>query len=416
MAVDLLLRNARVRGREELVDIAIDDGRIAAVGSEQAVEAGRTLECDGMMIVPGFTDIHLHLDKTLLYEDLRPDRWLGSRAAIRVINREQRKRYTIEDILERATQVVEQCIATGTTYIRAFTDVEAIAGLTGVEALLELRSRYADEITIDVAIHPQDHLWVREDNAKRFEEAVAAGIDVVGGLPSEERTPELVRRHVDFSLELAKRYGIRAHLFVDDSDDPSQRALEYLAWRTIEEGLEGLVVAGHCGALSAYDHEHAMMVMRLVAEAGISICVNPHISLCLAGRQDRAPVRRGTTRVRELIDHGVNMVTGQDDVDDMAYPLGRGDMLEVAHYMAHVCHMLWPSELETVIDMATVNGARAAGLERYGIEAGCDADLVCLGRSSLRGALADMPLRPFVIARGRVVAESTQKVTRHRAG
>jgi cytosine deaminase len=415
MTVDILVRNVLRRGETVALDISIAGGRIDRVGPALDVAAATMIDGQGSLVLPGFVCAHLHLDKTLIDDRLRPGSWTGDRPALRAVNREDRRTYTVESVLERAERAVELALAHGTTHIRGFTDVEQIAGLTGTHALVRLRERYARELRIEVAVHPQDLLFARDDNSGLFEQAVAAGADVVGGMPSEEPTPELVRRHVDFCLDLARRNGLPVHMFVDDSDDPAHRALEYLAWRTIEEGMEGRVTAGHCGALSAYDDAHAAVVVALVAEAGISICVNSHISLTLRGRQDRAPVRRGTTRVLELLAAGVNIIAAQDDIDDPYYPLGRGDPLEVAHYTAHVCQLLWPDQLETVFDMITTNAAAAVGLEDYGLQPGCRADLVVLGRPTLRAALADMAPRRAVIAAGRLVAETEVTTTRHRA-
>lgn len=414
MTVDVLVRDVLRRGEAIPLDIAIADGRIVAAEPRLDVAAATTIDGGGSLVLPGFVCAHLHLDKTLIADHLHPRSWTGDRPQLRAVNREDRRTYTVESVLERAQRAVEMALAHGTTYIRGFTDVEQIAGLTGTHALVALRERYASEIRIDVAVHPQDLLFARDDNSRLFEEAVAAGADVVGGMPSEEPTPQLVRTHVDFCLGLGKRNGLPVHMFVDDSDDPSHRALEYLAWRTIQEGMEGRVTAGHCGALSAYDDAHAAAVVALVAEAGISICVNSHISLTLRGRQDRAPVRRGTTRVLELLAAGVNVIAAQDDIDDPYYPLGRGDPLEVAHYTAHVCQLLWPDQLETVFDMITGNAAQAVGLEGYGLQPGCRADLVLLGSPTLRAALAAMAPPRAVIAAGRLAVENAVTRIRHR--
>jgi cytosine deaminase len=81
------------------------------------------------------------------------------------------------------------------------------------------------------------------------------------------------------------------------------------------------------------------------------------------GRNDRGLVRRGTTRVKELLDAGVNVLSSQDDVNDPYYPFGKSDQIEVGQYTAHVAQLTYPSELETVFDMITVNAARAMGIE-----------------------------------------------------
>jgi cytosine deaminase len=150
-----------------------------------------------------------------------------------------------------------------------------------------------------------------------------------------------------------------------------------------------------------------------VADAGISVCVNPQISLVLQGRSDRGQIRRGTTRVGELLEAGVNVMAGQDDVDDPYYALGRADQLEVAQYAAHVCHLAWPDELERVMDMVTVNAARALRLPARGPEAGAIADIVVCASPDVRSTLAELAPRRAVISGGRLVYESTVTTIRH---
>ena len=132
--------------------------------------------------------------------------------ALREVNNRHRLTYTVESILERATKVVEMAITHGTTAMRAFTDIERAAGTTGTRALVELRERYRGELEIQVAPFPQNLVYGRGDNSRLVEEAIAAGADVVGGMPSDEPTPELVHERVDFCLDLAKRNGLDVHM------------------------------------------------------------------------------------------------------------------------------------------------------------------------------------------------------------
>jgi cytosine/creatinine deaminase len=204
-------------------------------------------------------------------------------------------------------------------------------------------------------------------------------------------------------------------MLVDDTDDPYSRTLEYLAVRTAEEGWQGRVSASHCGALAAYDHTHAEKVIGLVKEAGLTIFSNTQISLVMDGRNDRGLIRRGTTRIKELLAAGVNVASAQDDVNDPYYPFGKPDQLEVGQYTAHVGHLTYPSELETVFDMVTTSPARALRLPDYGIEPGRRADLVLIEAPNVRDAFRLLPPRRAVFYGGRLVAESSASSTRHRA-
>ena len=60
-APDFVLSGARVAGHPGPVDIAVAEGRIAAIGP--AVPGDRRTEADGAWVFPGYVDAHLHLDK-----------------------------------------------------------------------------------------------------------------------------------------------------------------------------------------------------------------------------------------------------------------------------------------------------------------------------------------------------------------
>ena len=196
-------------------------------------------------------------------------------------------------------------------------------------------------------------------------------------------------------------------MLVDDTDDPNSRSLEYLAVKTMREGFQGRVAASHCGAMGSYNDVYAAKIVDMVATAGITISVNAHINLVCSARIDREPRRRGIARVKELLARGANVVSSQDDVNDPYYPFGKPDPLECASMMAHVAQLTLPHELEQVMDMITVNSARAARVADYGIAPGKRADLVVVGAPSLHEALRLQPPRLHVFKAGREVARSS---------
>lgn len=403
--MDILIKNARLRGAGNLQDIGIAGDRISVVADSIDDAAEVELDAGGHLVSPGFVNAHLHLDKCMLGDVMRPNETQTLQEAIR-ITWDHKRDYTPEEIADRADPVMRAAIASGTTAMRGFADVDTVGGLTPVEGLLELKRRWGDYIHFEVVAFPQEGI-VRDPGCDELmHRAMELGSDVVGGLPWYERTDREMQEHVDFCLELAQRFDSDVHMLADDTDDPNSRSLEYLAVRTADIGWHRRVTASHCGALAAYDHTYAQKVIGLVADAGISICSNSQISLVMDGRNDRGRIRRGTTRVKELLDAGVNVITAQDDVNDPYYPFGRPDQLEVAQYMAHVAHLTYPSELDTVFDMITTNAAQAMGLTDYGLHEGARADIVGVGTSSVRDAMRLTPPRPFVIFGGRVVSQS----------
>ncbi|HEY2770817.1 MAG TPA: amidohydrolase family protein [Solirubrobacteraceae bacterium] len=407
-----IIRNVRLRGRSGTVDVAIDGERIAAV--EESIHASSDREYDGggSLLLPGFVNAHQHLDKCMLGNVMRPNKSQTLQEAI-YITWDHKRSYTIEEIVARALPVVEEAVRYGTTAMRGFADVDTVGGLVPVQALLELRRRVEGMITFEVVAFPQEAIIRDPGCDKLMEQAMDLGADIVGGLPWYERLDRHVEDHIDFCFELAERTGTDIHMLADDTDDPTSRSLEYLAVRTIETGYHGRVTASHCGALAAYDDNHAARVIDLVREAQMTISSNAQISLVLDGRADRGLVRRGITRVGELLQAGVNVISAQDDVNDPYYPFGKPDQLEVAQYTAHVAQLTYPPQLETVMDMVTVNAAKAMRLEDYGVEPGNRADLVLVDAPTVHEALRLIPPRRLVFYGGRLVAETRVESVLH---
>ena len=403
--MDLIVRQARRRGDAAPCDIAIEAGTIAAVEPKVAGRATREIEAGGRLVTPPLVNPHVHLDKALLGDVMRPNRSQTLPEAIE-ITWDFKRAYTEKDIVERAGAVIEMAVREGTLVIRAFADVDTVGGLMPVRGLLAAKARYRDLVTMEVVAFPQEGILRDPGTEALLREAMALGADVAGGLPWYEMTDADARRHIDIVFDIARERNADIHMLVDDTDDANSRSLEYLAVKTLREGYSGRVSASHCGALAAYNHSYAAKVIGLVKAAGVTIVSNPHISLVLGGRGDAEPVRRAITRVRELLRAGVNVASGQDDVNDPYYPFGRASQLEVALFMAHTAHLTYPDELETVFDMVTVNAARALRRPRYGLNPGDAGDLLVWEAASVKEALTRQRPPAWVVRAGAVVART----------
>jgi cytosine/creatinine deaminase len=404
--MDLIIRNARVRGCNEPVDIAVEGQKIAAVAANYPGRAQTEIDAGGRLILPGLFNLHYHADKCLLGEIMRPNVSGTLPEAIEITN-EFKSKYDPVEVASRAMRTIEQGVKNGTTFFRLFCDVGTIGGLRAARGLLLARDKMKKYCGIQVVAFPQEGLLRDPGAAELMEEAIKEGCDVVGGLPWYEYTDEEARQHIDICFNMAMKYDLDIHMLVDDTDDINSRSLEYLARKTMRESFHGRVTASHCGAMAGYNDVYAAKVVDMVASAGITISVNAHINLVCSARLDREPRRRGIARVKELLARGVNVITSQDDVNDPYYPFGKPDPLECALMMAHVAQLTLPHELEQVMDMVTVNAARAARVADYGIGPGMRADLVVVDAPSVHEALRLQPTRPHVFKDGREVARST---------
>jgi len=290
--MDIVIRNAALRGLKGTTDIAIKDGLIASVQPKLSPKGRQEIDAAGSLVLPGLFNLHFHADKCLLGEVMRPNVSGTLPEAIEITNDFKRK-YDPAEVAARAIRALEAGVKNGTSFFRLFSDVGTIGGLRAARGLLLAREKFGRYCDIQVVAFPQEGIARDPGAAELLDEAVKEGCDIVGGLPWYEYTDADARDHIDICFEIAKRYDRDIHMLVDDTDDANSRSLEYLALKTMREQWQGRVAASHCGAMAGYNDVYAAKVVDMVATAGITISCNAHINLVCSARLDREPRRRG---------------------------------------------------------------------------------------------------------------------------
>jgi cytosine deaminase len=396
-----------------VADLVVDGGRIARIGPGAGAGSQPVPDCSGKVLLPAFIDGHVHLDKVLIRDELREhDGTLGG--AIGAIH-ERKRRYTVGDVRERAREVIEASVRSGTTRLRSHVDVDTIGGLVPLEGVMAAAAECADIAEVRTIAFPQEGLLRDPGAFDLMEAALEAGADAVGGMPHWEADEISQQEHVRLCFELAERFDRDLDVHVDETDDGGVRTLEMVADEALRRGFVGRVCAGHVCSLAAASHDYAERVIEKCARAGISIAANPVTNLVLQGRGDRGLVRRGMTRVGEFRAAGVNVMFGQDCVKDGFYPFGRGSMLEVALISAHVAHLTTHDDLAFALRAVTEAPARAWRLTDYGLEVGARADLQLFPAPSWEEALRLQLPPDKVWFKGRLVAENSVRSELHRA-
>jgi cytosine deaminase len=395
-----------VRLGDDLVDLAIEGGRFARIGTALDADASRTIDADGRLATPPLVDCHVHLDASLTAG--RP-RYNESGTLIEGIHvwGELKESLTADDVFTRAREIVRWSAAQGTLYIRAHADVSA-KNEAPLRGLLRLRDELADLVTIQVTAFPQDGVYSDPKNDELLEAALRLGADCVGGIPHYEPTAELGHREVHRVFELARQYDRRIDVHCDETDDPGSRFLEVMADNAVRHGLSGRVTASHCTAMGSYEPYYSSKLRGFLRRAGINIVVNPYANSLIQGRLDPYPKRRGFAQLKELLAEGVNVSLGNDVIVDPWYLLGKADLVDAASLALHFTYMSGLEEIPQLLDCATWRGARTLGVEDdYGIEAGKPADLVIFDAPTPLEVMRLKPVRRWVIRRGRVIAETT---------
>ncbi len=400
---DLVIRNARLRKWNGLVDIGIVGKTIRCMEPGLSGRFLEQLDAGGKLVTEVFGNAHLHLCKVNTLEII------GEKAlqfyhgaemgqAMTAIQEAAQNRliYDEERIYRNACHALDLSVRHGSLRIRAFADVTPSAGLEGIRALMRARSRYAGIIDLQVVAFPQLGVLRAPGTEELIEEAIREGADIVGGIPWIEFTAEEELLHIRKMFAIAKKYDKGISMLVDDAGDPGLRTLEMLAVETIREGWEGRVMAQHARAMSLYPVPYLQKLIALLKKAEIALVSDPHTGPL------HAPVR-------ELHSAGICICLGQDDISDAYYPYGRGNMLEVAFLASHLLWMTTTKDRETLYDMVTCKASAAMGFGQESIKVGTAADLVVLMEDNLLDAFRNHEAPAFVIRHGRIVAKNAAR-------
>ena len=411
-APDLRIRNARLRrGGDKLVDIAIAGEKIVAIGEGAGAAAHATIDAEGGLVTESFVNPHLHLCKvwTLpMMSEAALSAYHGADMgkALTAIDLASavKANYDAAWIVPNARRAAALAALHGVLHIRAFADVDSKARLEGVKALIAVREEFRGIVDIQVVAFAQDGI-VKEPGAERLmEEAMALGADVVGGIPWIEFTDDDARAHIAFCFDLAARYDKDVSMLLDDAGDPSLRTLEMFASETVRRGWRGRALAHHCRAMALYPTPYLQRLSGVLRKADISVVTDPHTGPLHA-------------RVMDLVDEGINVCLGQDDISDAYYPFGRNNMLEVAFLAAHLLWMTGRDDVERLYDMATVAGAKAMNVPNHALAVGAQANLVALGEPDVVEALRFHAAPRHVVSHGRLVdLAGMQALAREAAG
>ena len=395
----LVLHRALVDGR--LVDVVIKEGIIRAVSDVGTVSLGSADVEDlaGFVLLPSFIEPHAHLDKAFTADTVvNPTGSLDGAIAAWLAARVD---FQTPDIAARAWAVTNRYLAHGTTAIRAHVDTGEGIGLRALEAVLAVRDSLGDTMDLQIVAlctRPVTGL-AGANNRATLVDALAAGADLVGGAPAIDPAPFLA---VDTLADIAADAGVGLDLHIDETIDPTTFTMARLI-EAVRGGFPQTVTASHAVSLGVQPLDRQREVAKALSELGVSVVALPQTNLFLQGRGHGAAAPRGLTAVRQLLDVGVPLAAGGDNLQDPFNPMGRADPLETASLLVVAAHLLPAEALRAVSDA----GRTVLGLPEVSVRVGSPADLVAIRARSAYGAVASASPERLVLRGGRVVARTT---------
>ncbi|MCE9630537.1 MAG: hypothetical protein K8S94_07450 [Planctomycetia bacterium] len=335
-----------------------------------------------VMELGGFYNAHLHLDRSGTLDATREilearDRGLESRLSLAAKHSlipaiHASSCYEPENLSGRVEWFLDRMLEAGTT--RAATVVDTTAdrvGLAAVESLLRIRD--ARRGSLDLAVGAYSPLGFRDDEPHRWAllKDGARLADFVGLLPERDdrrRYPE----HVGFeeccrrAILLAAELGKELHIHVDQMNHPAETATETVV-RLVDELDMGSspfepprIWLVHVISPSTYDERRFARLLAGIAALNLGVICCP--SAAISMRQYRTvatPTFNSIARVLEMLDAGIHVRLGSDNICDITSPAGTPDLL---HEIYVLCNALRYYDIELLAKLGA--GLRLAAAER----------------------------------------------------
>ncbi|WP_427888202.1 amidohydrolase family protein [Kribbella sp. GL6] len=396
----LTVRNVRPWGGPPS-DVVLRDAKIAEVLPYDATRAvdGDVVDGRGRLLVPSFSDVHVHLDSTRIGLPFRahtgaPGVW-GM-----MLNDRNNWRTAEASITERVRNTLGAMIARGTTRVRSYAQIDVDCGLERFEAVLAAKEYFKDAADVEIIAFPQAGLLREEGSAELIEEALKAGASVVGGIDPcmLDRDPV---RHLDIVFGLAEKYQVAVDVHLHEPGELGVFSTDLILERTRALGMRGKVTLSHAYQLGSVNEATTRRLIDEFAELDVSMA-------------SIAPSASGQLPLTALTEAGVRFGLGEDGQRDYWSPYGNCDMLDRTWQLAFTNGYRQDELIEHCLAVATVGGAsvldpssrRLQGVaDRPGVAAGDVADLVLVDGETPTSAVMDRSTDRTVIHAGKVVAD-----------
>ena len=395
MALDLVLRRARIAGRGDTpLDIGVSGGRIAVIEQNIATDA-QELKLDGCLVVPGFVDTHIHLDKSCILDRVSQEKDTLEEAIAEVAA--AKRAFTMEDVYARGRRTLEKAIVQGTTHMRTHVEVDPRIGLRSFEAIRRLKQDYRWAITLEICVFPQEGLINDPGTEDLLVKACEAGANLIGGCPYTDTQPN---EQIARIFSIARRFDLDIDFHLDFDLDPSWMHLDEVCRQTEAFGWGGRVAVGHVTKLSAVDSKNLDRIARRLSDVGVAVTVLPATDLFLMGRGHEHSVPRGVAPAHELLHRGVTCSLATNNVLNPFTPFGDCSLIRMANLYANIARLGRASDIAACLDMVTSLPAKLMNLTDYGIAVGHAADIVALDCRDGHAAVAELAQPLFALKAG----------------
>jgi cytosine/creatinine deaminase len=308
----------------------------------------------------GFVNAHAHLDRAYtvtpemmeLTKNHLHEKW-------KLVDEIKRSR-TTEEYRRDVLLALESQRLRGVSAICSFIDIDGVVGYKAIDgAVLARKDAEAASPNNKMKIMYACQTLKGVLDRKSFEliSNRIDSFDIIGSLPGADKNREA--EHLDVVMKLAKAHKKMLHVHVDQLNLPDEKETELLCRKTIEHGLEGKVVAVHSISLACHSKRYREEVYRMAKDSGMMFITCPTAWIDHPRTERLMPFHNAVTPVDELLNHGLTIAIGSDNIHDIYKPYADGNMEVELRFLLESCKIYDEKQL---INIATTSGLRVCGI------------------------------------------------------
>lgn len=300
----------------------------------------------------GFVNCHGHFDKAFYITREGLDRSMVDMEEKWLMSDDIKKKSTEEEVMSRIRTVLDIMISQGCKNTYSFIDAYSAVNHKNINAALKVKKEYKDKINFIITTQPLGGLL--DEKERKIYEEITDKADIAGGLPSKDRPED--NKNYDYLFSIAKNLRKPIHVHIDQENNPNEKDTEKLIEYTIKYGYEGRVVAIHALSVAAQEKKYREEIYKKLANTGISVVVCPSAALGMKQLdQYNAPIHNSIANVPEMLEAGINVALGVDNIYDFYQPFVDGDMWVEMRMLQESCRYY---DFDQLVNIATVNGLK----------------------------------------------------------
>lgn len=370
--LDLLIRNTRLDGSEDIMDIGVKNGLVYTIEPNITEAAETVFDAEGFFVCSGFYESHIHLDKACILDRCTTEEGTLEEAVEET--GKAKKEFDHADVFERASRVVEMAIKKGTMGIRTFVETDPKTELRSFEAIKEVRETYKEFIDIEICAFAQEGLTQVKHTHQLLKQALQDGADLVGGCPYKDENPD---RHIEMIFDLAEEFNVNADFHLDFDLNPNDSSIPKISEETLKRNYQGRVSIGHVTKLTAMSKEQRHEMEILLKKADIALTVLPATDIFLNGRDHEPLIPRGMVNAKTLHALGVTTTISSNNILNAFTPYGDASLVRMANMYANIAQLAKDEDIKDVFEMVTKNAAKLLSKQTE-IKVGAPANFVIL--------------------------------------